>query len=92
MSKPMTEARLIQIGVSLRTIMRNLSSAQGCENAREYMQYLDMVDNVIAEVRRLRECIAKAPHAEDCNSINHKPELGFFKGCDCWQRQALGEQ
>lgn len=52
------------------------------------------IRELIAEVRRLRECIAKAPHNDMCSFDKYANPLHEVTTCDCgvgdWQREALG--
>ncbi len=73
MSKRMNEARLKQIE-AFAEMLTEISSATAKE--------------LTAEVRRLRECIAKAPDNSALTGWPEKKRAEF----ESWQRQALGEQ
>lgn len=85
MSKPMTEARLAEIEVFVN---------RNAEADMIAMSRVGMVD-IIAEVRRLRACIAKAPHNDTCSFDKNANPFHDATTCDCgvgdWQREALGE-
>ncbi len=57
-------------------------------NFTECYQYATVVNELLAEVRRLRECIAKAPDNSALTGWPEKKRAEF----ESWQRQALGEQ
>ena len=83
MNAPMTEERLAEIEADTRN---HGICCMDCS--------VETILELTAEVRRLRECIANAPHNDMCSFDKYANPLHEVTTCDCgvgdWQREALG--
>jgi len=86
MSDNMTEYEWVQR--ALNSLYLELPAPVASDCIPKLKRFIELQD---AEIRRLRECVEKAPHGEFCASRGKDPQYPKVPvKCNCWKREALG--